>query len=76
MPSNSPPVVNKNSDADALYRYGGGSGPIHFAGFHCSGSESSLLNCPVNRAGSALITNCGHHEDAGVRCSNGRFKFS
>ena len=60
------------SDADALYRYGGGSGPIHFAGFHCSGNESTLLRCPVDRSGVTEITNCGHHEDAGVRCTSGK----
>ena len=31
----------------------------------CSGSETHLINCSANAVGSH---NCGHHEDAGVRC--------
>ena len=64
------------ADADALYRYGGGSGPIHYAGFACSGAESALAACLVEQNASiANITNCRHFEDAGVRCTDGRCNF-
>jgi hypothetical protein len=33
--------------AVALHAYGGGSDLIHFAGFHCTGNESHLVNCSV-----------------------------
>ena len=31
----------------------------------CSGSETSVYNCPHN---GLFVENCGHSEDAGVRC--------
>ena len=34
---------------------------------HCTGTESTLTSCTHT-----TNHNCGHHEDAGVRCS-GRF---
>ena len=30
----------------------------------CMGSEGGLMDCPLS-----LSHNCGHHEDAGVRCT-------
>ena len=69
-------IIHFLSDADALYRYGGGSGPIHYAGFACSGAESALAAClVVQNASIADITNCRHFEDAGVRCTDGRCNF-
>ena len=35
----------------------------------CTSSETSLFSCTANSIGSH---NCGHHEDAGVRC-NGKY---
>ena len=32
----------------------------------CTGSELRLIDCPANAIG---IHNCGHSEDAGVRCA-------
>ena len=49
------------------YRYahfGQGSGPILMDDVSCTGSESSLINCTYDR----YTGDCGHHEDAGVRC--------
>ena len=56
-----------STDADALYKYGGGSGPIHYANFQCSGHETHLVDCSV---GPQFF--CFHFEDAGVRCSNSK----
>lgn len=45
--------------------FGAGSGSIWLDNVQCSGTESSLANCPANAIGSH---NCAHFEDAGVRC--------
>ncbi|XP_071945662.1 uncharacterized protein [Antedon mediterranea] len=50
-------------DSPLRARYGPGSGAIHLDDVRCSGSESSVLDCP-----SIHNHNCGHHEDASVIC--------
>ena len=47
--------------------FGEGTGPIFIQQTHCSGSESSLLDC---RRDTIPITyaNCNHFHDAGVTC--------
>ena len=50
--------------------FGPSSGPIFLDQLHCSGGESSLLDC--NRfAGLGLYT-CDHLHEAGVRCPAGQ----
>ncbi|CAI5641394.1 unnamed protein product [Oreochromis niloticus] len=46
--------------------FGEGTGQIWLAGVSCSGSESSLTDC--QHRGFDIVY-CGHHEDAGVICS-------
>ena len=52
--------------------FGAGIGPIHLDTVQCSGSESSLIQCPKS---SVNCTN-GHSQDAGVRCQGIVYCFS
>ena len=46
--------------------FGRGGGPIQLDDVRCRGNETSLSDCPARPVGTH---NCGHHEDAGVRCN-------
>lgn len=58
-------------DPEALIRFGGGSGPIHFSAFRCIGTESQLLECNSQ----STDIRCSHYQDAGVNCINGEPNF-
>ena len=47
--------------------HGRGSGPIVLDDIRCTGTESSLLQCPHDGIGIAA-SYCDHFDDAGVRC--------
>ena len=45
--------------------FGRGTGSIWIDDARCTGSESRLIDCPHDTS----TVDCGHSEDAGVRCS-------
>ena len=59
--------LNYSGAVSALqYAYfGEGSGPIYYDDVVCTGRETRLADCSHSGIG---IHNCGHGEDAGVRC--------
>ena len=56
----------------AIREFGGGVDPIHLDNVQCTGSETTILQCPQNEIGNH---NCTHSEDAGVRCLTGRYLY-
>ena len=52
--------------APGVATYGQGTGDILLDDLACTGSETSIFNCPHNGVGSH---NCGHSEDAGAVCA-------
>ncbi|NXF88911.1 DMBT1 protein, partial [Eubucco bourcierii] len=56
-------------EAHSNAHFGPGSGPIWMQIVQCDGSESALSDCRSIRN---PFRRCGHHEDAGVNCSDRR----
>jgi len=56
---------NGAEEAFLSAHHGQGSGRIYLDNLACTGAETTLLSCPHSGIGEH---NCGHHEDAGVRC--------
>ncbi|XP_025101795.1 uncharacterized protein LOC112568406 isoform X40 [Pomacea canaliculata] len=50
--------------------YGQGTGPINLDNVNCTGSETTLANCTARPW---ATNNCGHGEDAGVKCASNIF---
>ena len=42
-----------------------GASQIWLDNVDCNGTETRLIDCPANELG---VHNCGHNEDAGVKC--------
>ena len=63
-------------DVRAISRYGGGSGPIHYAYFRCNGNENELAGCFVSYTGDRADERCSHYEDAGVICPRGKLNIA
>uniref|UniRef100_A0A3Q2CCJ9 Galectin-3-binding protein A-like n=1 Tax=Cyprinodon variegatus TaxID=28743 RepID=A0A3Q2CCJ9_CYPVA len=56
-------------EAPGSAAFGQGSGNILMDDLGCTGNEISLLQCTFGGWG---VHNCGHSEDAGVRCETGK----
>ena len=65
----SPAILNTGVSAVSFAVFGPGTGPIWLDDVRCFGTESRLASCRANPIGSH---NCGHYEDAGVRCGRRR----
>lgn len=60
------PIYIPGATAYSNARYGQGTGPIVFSNLLCTGSETSILDCPSD--GFGVIGSCTHADDASVAC--------
>ena len=61
-------AVYTDAMAYSSAHFGAGAGPIVMDEVQCSATESRLIDCPYN-----FNHNCGHNEDAGVRCTSSTY---
>ena len=59
-----PFLISTGAQSFSSAYFGQGTGPIQIDDVGCGGSESALVQCYHH-----TFDNCGHYEDAGVRCS-------
>ena len=48
-------------------RYGSGTGPIVLSNVACTGTETSILDCPAGN----VPASCTHSDDAALMCQRG-----
>ena len=63
-------ILHAGATARTNAEFGHGVGPILLDDVSCTGLEYELLLCPNRGIG---VTNCGHHQDAGVSCLPGMY---
>lgn len=63
-----PHKIVMNATARLNSAFGPGNGLIFLDDVMCNGQEDRLFDCPSRGLG---VTNCGHHQDAGVECVSG-----
>ena len=56
-------------------RFGRGTGLILLDNVGCTGGESRLLDCSNYGGVGVYSSNCGHDDDAGVRCNGKSFRY-
>ena len=56
-------------------RFGRGTGHILLDNVECTGGESRLLDCYNYGGVGVYSSNCGHYDDAGVRCNGKSFRY-
>ena len=61
-------IAISGATAYSSARFGAGTGPIVMDDVQCRATERRLIDCPFT-----LNHNCGHSEDAGVRCTSSTY---
>ena len=59
-------ISTSGSTAFRNAAFGEGTGAVFLEGLECDGTESSLLECPMDTQ--LGLSQCDHSEDSGIRC--------